>query len=643
MSEVCHIGTDCGLLRTRSDFARGLAEAPVVFGSLLQALQEGNATPHELNQLIFQGFGLAGRSPTLHADWLQGAQVELQARGYGSDVQVESLNVAHNVVKMLGVELRWVEESLHDGSFVLECLGSASPFGGDIPSHLQQHEGVEGLQLIAEIARAYLLHAYLVSTGNNPGDRHQADRLFDDPAYRAATMQYACKTVVCLHRGQDDDDWEAWEGTKVTAEQTKRAWPLVDGQMPGPEQVYCSPFVPYISNCLPKPLRTVVQLRLGAVQGLQIATPDSFVRQPSAAITWRRSPKGGWKVYVPEHATASAVADRALLEQAQRELAASQQRIAALNTRIEGAATPAFLAQPSMPATAFLSMTGPSIPPPLTSVSTAAVLSAAAQAGPTLTPQQRIAAMLAPQAPVAPSAPAAPSAAPPQVQQLPKLPTPPEFKGEMGEAAAQWLRIMQRFWAFNLREYPGHEVTYAIGRLSGDAITWFNSTLGQQYDLAGLTVPSQAFVDSFTARFITPEAANNARNRLYSLRQNKLDIRVFNEKFNSCLTDVRNVPNTDGISHSSAVHAYLQVIQPSLRERMSMSMSDMLNQDLSELQEHAVQCAESAAHMAAYASKAVFAESALPMGARPEQRPKLGKARAGSRRAVAQRERLKPV
>ena len=78
-------------------------------------------------------------------------------------------------------------------------------------------------------------------------------------------------------------------------------------------------------------------------------------------------------------------------------------------------------------------------------------------------------------------------------------------------------------------------MTYALGRLKGDAMTWFTSTLGNRYDLSGATVPKEVFVAEFTACFITPEAENNARNRLYSLKQGKTDIRVFNERFNAAL------------------------------------------------------------------------------------------------------------
>ena len=660
MAFVGKAGTDCELLSHRTNFSQGVLQAPASFAQIAQTLQGGNATALELNQLAYTVFGLAGTTDQLQADWLEAAQAELQSRGYGLMATRDSLATANTLVQLLSKELAWLSEALSDGSHVRSLIGEVAPFSipNPLPEGLTQHAGCSsvGLQLIAEVIRAYLLHAWEVLHDLAPGSKQQAQRLIDDRAYRDSTLTFASNTLGLLHGIVDEDydaDWDPLDGYAIGAEFPAKLNPLQDGALPNADAAYCSPFVAYISCCLPASMRTVMQFRLEPQLGLQLQLQDSFARQSGHALAWRRSGKGVWKVYAPEQPVAGGIHSHSQLSHTQGELAQAQRQVIDLSSQVTGATAlsapvsvlsapdlpvmslPVFLSQPQLPEIR------PTLPPRsvpvLRSGSVAAALQAelaaanaraqapAAQAG--MTAQQRIANMLA--------QPVQPAQAPPQVQQLPKLPTPPEFKGEMGETAAHWLRTMRRFWAFNLKEYPGHEVTYAIGRLGGDAVTWFNSTLGQQYDLAGITVPTEVFIDAFTARFITPEAANNARNRLYSLRQDKLDIRVFNERFNASLTDVRTVPGTDGISHSSAVHAYLQVIKPGLRERMSMTAPDLLSQDLIELQEHAVQCAESAAQMAAYANKSHIAESALPMGTRPDTAQK----RSGRQARQAGRQR----
>ena len=180
-----------------------------------------------------------------------------------------------------------------------------------------------------------------------------------------------------------------------------------------------------------------------------------------------------------------------------------------------------------------------------------------------------------------------------QIAHLPKLPAPSEFSGAVGTPANLWLKEMVRAWRFNLAQHPGTEVIYALTKLKGDALAWFDSTIGSLYPDGGASCPPDVFVSEFTKRFITPDVIQNARKRYDDLRQSSLNIRTFNERFNACLLDVHNIPGDSGISASSAVRDYLHKLDKELFLRMcakaGIALQTLL---LDQLQQLAVQHAD---------------------------------------------------
>ena len=178
---------------------------------------------------------------------------------------------------------------------------------------------------------------------------------------------------------------------------------------------------------------------------------------------------------------------------------------------------------------------------------------------------------------------------------LPKLPPPSEFSGAIGTPAELWLKEMVRAWRFNLAQHPGTEVIYALTRLRGDALAWFDSTVGNMYTDGGASCPPDVFVREFTARFITPDVTANARKRYDDLQQSALNIRTFNERFNACLMRVSSIPGDSGISASSAVRDYLRKLKQELFLRMTQKSGDAVqHMPLLQLQQLAVSHADAA-------------------------------------------------
>ena len=167
---------------------------------------------------------------------------------------------------------------------------------------------------------------------------------------------------------------------------------------------------------------------------------------------------------------------------------------------------------------------------------------------------------------------------------LPKMPMFGEYKGEMGTPAQQWIDEVQRFWAFNLHAHPGHEVTFTLSRLKGDALQWFNSTLGVKYSLSGLGCPAQEFISTFKQRFITPHVQLHARAALQKLNQGATTVIQYNEKFNAAIEAIKQLPGDDGLSASSTVAEYLRGLSKRTRERLSLAYPNMQSGPLPALQ-----------------------------------------------------------
>ena len=195
---------------------------------------------------------------------------------------------------------------------------------------------------------------------------------------------------------------------------------------------------------------------------------------------------------------------------------------------------------------------------------------------------------------------------------LPKLPPPSEFTGAVGASAELWLKEMVRAWRFNLAQHPGNEVIYALTRLRGDALAWFDSTIGSMFPDGGASCPPDLFVQEFTARFITPDVTANARKRYDELQQNTLNIRTFNERFNACLMRVHSIPGDSGISASSAVRDYLRKLKQDLFLRLTQKSGGAIQHlSLYELQQLAVSHADAIGFEQSFTKGAVSTSSTM--------------------------------
>ena len=91
---------------------------------------------------------------------------------------------------------------------------------------------------------------------------------------------------------------------------------------------------------------------------------------------------------------------------------------------------------------------------------------------------------------------------PPQVNTAGNLRMPvfPEFEGEMGEAAINWIAAVKRYWQFAMQDCQGREVTFTLARLKGNAATWYASELAPVYGEDGARCPAQVFADGISCQ-----------------------------------------------------------------------------------------------------------------------------------------------
>ena len=583
----------------------------------------------------------------------------------GDTLKLEAHNFAramHFPLSLVQLESQWMTKALGDASSMREYQGSIAPF--DTPS----------LGNLARIIRAYSIavadYQDAVLTQRPLTDEQRqyladSGRLQSDPDFRASTLRFAVTSNCAFATsGQlSDQFFEPRFGVLVD----EGRWPPT--VFPAPGTAFLQPATPYVAKeggC-----EYLVTLILEGRTFEAPADPSHvFTAEPHYALLRSRVKQNApLRLFVPAvPATVELERARANIrvEQLEEEHATElsslraeneqfRQHVQRLQRENAGEGPSSALAPHTAP---YTTLTGPSMPAALRalrpegmphSIAAAAATyspdwladlmgqlpSASATAGvattaapvhnaPISLADYLAASPVAQPTPRAP-APAAPVAAPTpnapgfiaqqaSAMPVPRMPPPPEFSGEMGTKALNWLRSMQRYWRFNLSTCPGYEVTYALARMQENPLHWYNSTLGVKYGPEGHNCPPEEFVAAFTARFIVPDAMQHARKRFIALRQNKLDIRTYNERFNAALLDVRAVPGDSGISASSAAYAYLESLQEKLRERMSLTLPDMPSKSLDELQLHAVQCAEAMKFAQHVAPTPMDVDSALPMG-----------------------------
>lgn len=155
------------------------------------------------------------------------------------------------------------------------------------------------------------------------------------------------------------------------------------------------------------------------------------------------------------------------------------------------------------------------------------------------------------------------------------LPMPPCFSGEeKGVHALRWLKTVQRYWEFNLQQYPGRETQFALSRLVDKALSWFETSLGLSYP-DGIGIPKEAFVTAFRERYVTDHIASSARSDLHAMSQRGMDVLDFNDMFTKAVNMLKNIPGDMGITDSTATGFYLPALTLDIRTRVSLVVPRM--------------------------------------------------------------------
>ena len=272
-----------------------------------------------------------------------------------------------------------------------------------------------------------------------------------------------------------------------------------------------------------------------------------------------------------------------------------------VNTPISAAVpAPSAVPAPAAPVPAAVPVVGP-VHSPVPSAQTVlpdpavpAVTVAAPAAAPAVEPAPAPAAATAVEpvpvpapAPVPAPVPAASVTMQPQV--ISKMPIFHDFDGRTGQEALQWLTNVQRYLKFAQPALPGQEVTFILAKLKGDAVHWFESTLGIQYGVHGLGCPLSVFEEAFMERYVTPDCLERARTNLEQLKQGTTEIRTFNERFNAAVHQLELVPGLVNLSDGDISFRYLRALNDSLLVRLSKAMPDMAHKHVYVLQAQAVQ------------------------------------------------------
>ena len=208
LSRAIVLSTNAGRpYATTADFQAYLRAPPKPFAVFADALLSEQSTA-EVTRLAYESFALAGNSEERLAAWLMPAKEYLQVHWeYDEQAMHRSIVALAELAKLMAAETQWVLTAISsDGQLLPELLrDEVPPFSGDTPDTVRQSRQVipskRGLGLVARSVRAYLMGASHVISGEVSGDKAEAQRLQDDPAYRKSTLHHSlvslCASCCC--------------------------------------------------------------------------------------------------------------------------------------------------------------------------------------------------------------------------------------------------------------------------------------------------------------------------------------------------------------------------------------------------------------------------------------------------------------